>query len=416
MRVTVVGAGMVGVSCALALQQKGLAVTLVDRLPPGSETSHGNAGVLTPSSLIPFNNPALWRQLPALLRGKNPGFRYKLPYLVGQMAWAARFLAHARAPHFEKTVAALDALIGHSRGIHDNWLQQAGIRHRLREDGWIFLYRNEAAWQSGAWARDIYKKYGVAFEALDFADLKSMEPALQPIFPKGVWFPGAGSVDDPAEVVRAYTCLFADRGGVWQQSEVTGLRPSPAGGWTVQGATGPLFDSDRVVLALGPFSRAFLAQQGLMKLPMAFERGTHIHYAPGPVALRRPVYDTAGGYVLSPMARGWRLTTGVELNALQAPTSSGPLIQAEIRAREALNMGEALDTQIWQGSRPTLPDSRPMIGACPGHSGLWLALGHQHIGFSTGPGTGALLADLMLGHTPVLDPEPFRPDRFATGF
>lgn len=415
MRVAVVGAGMVGVSCALALQQKGLSVTLIDRSPPGSETSHGNAGVLTPSSLIPFNNPTLWRQLPGLLRGKNPGFRYNLPYLVRQLGWAARFLAHARPPEFEKTVAALDALIGLSRGVHLDWLQQAGIRHRLRDDGWLFLYRSEAAWQSGAWARDVYRRFGVAFETLDLAGLRALEPALNPVFDKGVWFPDAGSVDDPAEVVRAYARLFAERGGVWLQSEVKGLQPGPAGGWAVQGASGILCEGDQVVLALGPFSQAFLAQQGWMKLPMAFERGTHMHYAPGPVALRRPIYDTAGGYVLSPMARGWRLTTGVELNAQFAPTRTAQLTQAEIRAREALVMGASLDTQVWQGSRPTLPDSRPMVGACPGRPGVWLALGHQHIGFSTGPGTGALLADLMLGHAPALDPEPFRPDRFGAG-
>lgn len=413
MRVAVVGAGMVGVSCALALQQRGLSVTLIDRRSPGSETSYGNAGVLTPSSLIPFNNPALWRQLPALLQGKSNGFRYNPRYLMAQMGWVSRFLAHARPRPFEKTVAALDALISQSRGIHHEWLQQAGIRNRLRDDGWIFLYRSEAAWQSGAWARDLYARYGVAFETLDQAGLRGLEPALQPVFAKGVWFPGAGSVDDPAEVVRAYARLFADRGGVWLQSDVKGLLPGLAGNWTVQGASGPLCESVQVVLALGPFSQQFLVDQGVMKLPMAFERGTHVHYAPGPVALRRPIYDTAGGYVLSPMAQGWRLTTGVELNAQHAPTQHSQLVQAEIKAREALVMGASQDAEVWQGSRPTLPDSRPMIGACAGHPGLWLALGHHHIGFSTGPGSGALLADLMLGDTPTLDPLPFSPDRFT---
>ncbi|MEY3613465.1 MAG: D-amino acid dehydrogenase small subunit [Pseudomonadota bacterium] len=413
MRVTVVGAGMVGVSCALALQQRGLSVTLIDRLPPGSETSHGNAGVLTPSSLIPFNNPALWQQLPALLRGKNPGFRYNLPYLLRQWNWVARFLAHARPQPFERTLTALHALIGHSRGIHLAWLQQAGIRHRLRDNGWIFLYRSETAWQSGAWARDLYTRFGIAFETLDQTGLQAMEPALQPVFSKGVWFPGAGSVDDPAEVVRAYARLFVDGGGSWLQSEVLNLQPGSHGGWTVLGGGGPLCHSDQVVLALGPFSQAFLSKQRLMSLPMAFERGTHMHYAPGPVALNRPIYDTAGGYVLSPMTRGWRLTTGVELNAQQAPVRNEQLMQAEIRAREAVLMGASLDAQTWQGSRPTLPDSRPMIGACPASPGVWLALGHQHIGFSTGPGTGDLLADLMLGNSPKIDPEPFSPERFA---
>lgn len=416
MQIAVVGAGMVGVSCALALQRRGLPVTLIDRSPPGSETSHGNAGVLAPSSLIPFNNPSLWRQLPTLLRGRNPGFRYNLRYLARELGWAWQFLNHARARPFAQTVAALDTLITHSRGLHHAWLAQAGIGHRLRDRGWIFLYRSEAAWQASAWARALYARHGVAFENLDPAGLHELEPALQSVFAKGVWFAGAGSVDDPGEVVRAYARLFVDRGGVFQQARVSGLERAVAGGWCVQGVSGTLACADQVVLALGPFGKAFLAQQTGLHLPMAFERGSHMHYAPGPVPLSRPVYDTGGGYVLSPMARGWRLTTGVELNDHESPPSAalrGQLTQAEAKAREALAMGPRLDVQAWQGSRPTLPDSRPMIGPCPGQTGLWLALGHQHIGFSTGPASGELLASLMTGELPFMDARPFAPDRFA---
>lgn len=412
MRVAVVGAGMVGVSCALALQRRGVQVTLIDRSLPGSETSHGNAGVLAPSSLIPFNNPSLWGQLPGLLRGRNPGFRYSVPYLAGQWNWARQFVWNARPQAFERTVEALHALIGHSRRIHHEWLAQAGVRHRLRDDGWLFLYRTEAAWQASAWARTLYARHGVAFENLGPEGLRALEPALQPVFAKGVWFPGAGSVDDPGEVVRAYARCFTQRGGQWVQTQVDDVQRTHEG-WAVHGASAPVCEVDQVVLALGPFSKAFVEQRGWMRLPLAFERGSHMHYTPGPVALQRPVYDTAGGYVLSPMARGWRLTTGVELNARDAPVSETALTQAEAKARQALVLGARLDTQAWQGSRPTLPDSRPMMGACPGQAGLWLALGHQHIGLSTGPGSGELLASLMTGEQPFMDPRPFAPDRFG---
>ena len=414
MRVAVLGAGMVGVSCALALQSRGLQVTLIDRRPPGSETSHGNAGVLSPTSLIPFNNPGLWSQLPGLLQGRQPGFRYSRRYLLQEWRWAGRFMAHARLAPFEYTVAALHELISLSRGVHQQWLDAAGLRHRLREQGWIFLYRSEAAWQAAAWAREIYTRHGVVFESLDPGPLSDLEPALQPVFAKGVWFPQAGSVDDPAEIVRAYARLFVARGGQWRQFEVQGLQRSSDSGWRVlDGASETGLACDQVVLALGPFARQFMERQGGMRVPMAFERGSHMHYAPGPQPLSRPVYDTAGGYVLSPMAGGWRLTTGVELNDSQAPSNTAMLDVAETRARQALQLGPRLDAQAWLGSRPTLPDSRPMIGACPGQPGMWLATGHQHIGFSTGPATGQLLADLMLGQRPGIDMQPFNPARFA---
>ena len=414
MRIAVVGAGMVGVSCALALQRRGVAVTLIDRLPPGHETSHGNAGILSPSSLIPFNNPTLWKQLPGLLSGKNPGFHYNLQYLTQEFKWAWKFLAHARQTPFQHTLNALNGLISHSRRIHQTWMEQAGIRHRLRDQGWLFLYRTEAAWQASQWARDLYTQHGVAFTSLDPGELRDLEPGLNPVFSKGVWFPGADSVDDPGEVVRAYAQLFLQHGGHFLHAEVQRLHRTSTGAWDIHGLDKVLSKADHVVLALGPFSKAFLAQQGLMNLPMAFERGSHMHYAPGPNALNRPIYDTGGGYVLSPMNKGWRLTTGVELNALQAPVQDTQLDQAEARAREALILGNRLDRQIWRGSRPTLPDSRPMIGACPGETGVWLALGHQHIGFSTGPASGELLANLILGEKPMMDASPFDPHRFRT--
>ncbi|MCY1310706.1 D-amino acid dehydrogenase [compost metagenome] len=112
------------------------------------------------------------------------------------------------------------------------------------------------------------------------------------------------------------------------------------------------------------------------------------------------------------MAQGLRLTTGVELNAQHAPPRPAQLNAAERAAREALALGERTAEPDWLGSRPTLPDSRPMVGECPGQPGVWLALGHQHIGFSTGPGTGELLAQLMLGESTTIDPSPFRPERF----
>jgi D-amino-acid dehydrogenase len=404
---------MVGVSCALALQRRGIDVTLVDRLPPGSETSHGNAGMLAPSSLIPFNNPSLWGQLPGLLRGRNPGFRYHSAYLARQLGWGWRFLSNARPAPFQQTLHALHALIGHSRQMHHAWLSEAGIRWRLRDTGWIFLYRSRAAWQAGAWARELYAQHGVAFENLDPEVLRQMEPALRPVFAKGVWFPGADSVDDPAEVVRAYARLFVDRGGRLLQADVRDLQREHGGRWRLLGAQGGLCTADQVVLALGPFGKSFLEQRGYMRVPMAFERGYHMHYAPGAIPLQRPVYDTAGGYVLSPMARGWRLTTGVELNSLDAPAQMAQLTVSEDKARQALDMGVRLDAQAWQGSRPTLPDSRPMLGACPGQPGLWLALGHQHIGFSTGPASADMLASLMTAETPFMDPAPFSPTRFG---
>lgn len=409
--VIVLGAGMVGVCCALELQRRGMDVTLVDRQAPGQETSHGNAGVLARSSLMPFNHPGLWRQLPRLLRNDTVQFHYRPGYLARNLGWAASFLWRARPSVFQETATALDSLIRLSAPEHQRLLAEAGIRHRLRDTGWIFLFRSEAAWQGSALARSAYARHQVPTQALDPAELARLEPALAPIFARALWIQGSYSVDDPQAVVRAYADLFQRSGGTFKPLRAAAIRRD-VDRWTVQGDQGSdSLSAPALVVALGPWSKALLKTTGI-DLPMAFERGYHMHYTPGSgPALGRPVYDTGGGYVLSPMARGLRLTTGVELDDCEAPARPVQLDLAETRAREALDLGARLDSQAWLGRRPTLPDSRPMIGQAPRHPGLWLALGHQHIGFSTGPGTASILGELMSGEGGERH-AAFRPSRF----
>jgi D-amino-acid dehydrogenase len=239
-----------------------------------------------------------------------------------------------------------------------------------------------------------------------------MEPALAPIFHRALWIQGSYSVDDPHAVVAAYADLFLQAGGTLKRMTATGVRRDGQR-WTVQGAQdSESLSADQVVVALGPWSKALLKTTGI-DLPMAFERGYHMHYRGADGArVSRPVYDTGGGYVLSPMARGLRLTTGVELDACDAAPRPAQLELAESRAREAFPLGERLDTSAWLGRRPTLPDSRPMIGEAPKHPGLWLALGHQHIGFSTAPGTAKLLTELMIDGRATALHHAFRPGRF----
>ncbi|MGB3431052.1 NAD(P)/FAD-dependent oxidoreductase [Achromobacter sp.] len=411
-QVIVLGAGIVGVCCALELQRRGLSITLVDRQEPGLETSLGNAGVIARSSLMPFNHPGLWAQLPRLLKNDTVQFRYKLSYLAQNLGWAARFLLNARPAVFKQTVAALDGLIRLSAPEHLRLLHESGAAHRLRDTGWIFLYRSEQGWNSGELSRKTFAQYQVPTQTLQPAELAEIEPALAPIFQRALWIQGSYSVDDPHQVVAAYADLFLRSGGTFKRLTADAIRRDGQR-WIVQGSQGAdSLAADQLVVALGPWSKKLLKTTGI-DLPMAFERGYHMHFSGvDGASLTRPVYDTGGGYVLSPMARGLRLTTGVELDACEAPARPLQLDLAEARAREAFPLDRRLDPEAWLGRRPTLPDSRPMIGEAPRHPGLWLALGHQHIGFSTAPGTAKILGELMCDGDGAPRHEAFRPGRF----
>lgn len=412
--VAVLGAGIVGVSCALELQRRGWEVTLLDRSAPGRETSYGNAGVMARSSLVPFNNPGLWSSLPRLLKNKTAQFRYDPVFLARNLSWAIGFLYRARKRCYDETTAALDALIRLSLDEHHRWMAEAGIEHRLRTNGWLFLYRSEPAFDASRLSRETFDRFGVATQALNPHELSDLEPDLKPVFPRALWIKDTASVDSPGRVVEAYAKLFASRGGRIQKAAVSALQRSATGSaWRIASSEGFTCEAEHVVVALGPWSKEFLGHALGVSVPMAFERGYHMHYrAADGAKLARPIYDTGGGYVLSPMEQGLRLSTGVQLTARDAAKNLAQLDLAEAAARQAFPLERRLETDPWLGSRPTLPDSRPMIGECPGRPGLWFAFGHQHIGFSTGPGTAALLGAMMSGETAAIDPLPFRPSRF----
>lgn len=411
--VAVLGAGMVGVSCALELQRRGWDVALIDKSAPGRETSYGNAGVIARSSLMPMNNPGLWASLPRLARNSSAQLRYNPAFLLRNARWLARFLYSARQACFEDTTASLDSLIRLSADLHRQWLREAGAQARLRTNGWFFLYRSAQAFEASRLTRDTLDKFGVATQVLQPVDIQALEPSLKPIFAKALWIKDAASVDNPGAVVTAYAELFCSRGGRFLRGQVDKLARLD-GGWQISIGQEQVLRADQVVVALGPWSRDFLRSSLGLSVPMAYERGYHEHFdAKGGAKLERPIYDTAGGYVLTPMEMGLRMSTGVELADLNAPKNHAQLKLAEKAAREAFPLGESLDAEPWLGRRPTLPDSRPVIGTSSSDHSLWFAFGHQHIGLSTGPGTAVLLADMMSDKKTSIDAAPFAPSRWG---
>ena len=160
--VTVLGAGIVGVSCALALQAKGWQVKLIDRRLPGEETSAGNAGVLSRSSLLPFNRPGLLQSLPQLLLKPGPNLQVR-PSALAHLDFMWRFLWHTKQHSFDITTVALDGLIQLSGQTHHTWLTLTSEQHRLRDKGWLWLFQNEAAWAGSSFSRDVLQEFSIHF-------------------------------------------------------------------------------------------------------------------------------------------------------------------------------------------------------------------------------------------------------------
>ena len=255
------------------------------------------------------------------------------------------------------------------------------------------------------------QQYGVAGEVLNRKAIAAREPHLRGEFAGAIYLPAPGFVPDPGGLAKAYAALFKRNGGRFFVGDARTLE-QVAGGWRVAGADGAAVAREAVV-ALGPWSDLVFRPLGY-SIPLGIKRGYHLHLAPrGNAVLNHPLLDTDLGYMLAPMNRGIRLTTGVEFARRDGPPTPIQLERALPRARALFPLGDALDAKPWMGERPCLPDMLPVIGRAPRHAGLWFDFGHQHHGLTLGPATGRLLAEMMTGETPFADPRPSTVERFS---
>jgi D-amino-acid dehydrogenase len=406
--VIVLGAGIVGVSAAYAARQRGLSVILIDRREPGSETSYGNAGVLSSGSILPLNKPSLWQALPTYLTNRNAALRWDPAWALRNIDWVVRFLANATAAQTRPRAAAHHGLLGAALEHHREWIVKADAAQRIRETGWLKAWRSDAvaaAKQEQAFLAD----YGIESRLLGRQAISALEPNILPVYKVGLLHTQTASVDSPGNVVKAYARIFVGAGGELRQSDIKAIVPDGEG-WRVVLAEGGI-SARHVVVALGPWSADLLRPLGY-RVPLAFERGYHREFKPNPArSLQRPIHDAEASFLMTPMEQGIRVTSGVELTARDAPSSFAQLDQVVPLARGVVEFGEAVG-EPWRGARPTLPDSLPMIGPAPRHSGLWLAFGNQHIGFTTGPATGAAIAAMIGGAPPPFDVSAFSPSRY----
>ena len=409
--VVVLGAGIVGVSAALHLQARGREVTLIDRAgAAGQETSFGNAGLIERSSLIPYLFPRDPARLVKYALNLLPEAHYHFSALPAVGPWLLRYWRESAPERVERNIEARRPLIENSLSEHEALIQQAGAGELLRKNGWIKLFRSEQTLAVGFADAERLRGYGLHIDSLDSAGFAALEPDFAPIA-GGVHYRDTAAIVDPAALSKAFADLFVSRGGRLLAGDARSLSHDADGRWRVATTAGPLI-AGAAAVALGPWSDAIYGPLGY-QIPLGWKRGYHMHYAAKEGArLNHTILDADVGYLLAPMRRGIRLTSGAEFARRDAPPTPAQIEICEPTARQLFPLGERLDPAPWRGARPCLPDMLPIVGPAPRHKGLWFDFGHAHHGLTLGPVTGRLLAEMMTGETPFIDPTPYRADRF----
>ena len=406
--VTVIGAGIVGTCAALYLQRDGHQVTLVDRSGPGAGASYGNAGGIVLSACYPLAMPGVLGRVPGMLLDPLGPLVIRWRYLPRLAPWLRDLIRASRPDRVEAISRALTDLLTHAGTAWREVTRVAEADSLLRPAGWLKVYNTDAGFEATRPERDLMSRRGRPFEVLTADELRQLEPALAPIFQHGVHQHEGMFVTDPGRMVAALAARVAADGGEITTAEIRDIdvsdpRPRVL---TDRGE----HETDAVVLAAGAWSRDLARRLGA-RVHLDTERGYHLMLPTADPGLRRPTLWGEHAFVLSPMDEGVRLTSGVEFAGLKAPPDFSRIRGLLPLAAQMLPSLKPEERDAWLGFRPSTPDSLPVIGRSPRHSGVAMGYGHGHLGMTLGPVTGRLLADLVAGREPGVDLTPFRPDR-----
>ncbi|KGJ91431.1 NAD(P)/FAD-dependent oxidoreductase [Colwellia psychrerythraea] len=411
--VAVVGAGIIGINCALELQSLGYQVTLLDQEGIGMGCSKGNAGHFATEQVFPLAEASLLCQMPKLLLDPLGPIALSASHFIKAIPWFMQFFNNMRPALRDKNKKALQALNQNAIHYYTVLLKAAKAEHLISLDGSLLVFESN----DRSKVELIYQQYlaaGIAVKLLDRPQTLELEPNLSGNINYSLYFTDVAHTIDPLALSKTLAEFAMGKGMTFQQTAVTAVTQSTSG-ITLVTDEQPL-QVDHCIIACGAWSKKLL--NGLnYQLPIEAERGYSLSLPTSTIDsgfLSRPVASAERRFIITPMDKTLRLAGTVEYAGLHAPANYKRAEMLKDNAAFILKTVPNNDKKqhAWMGCRPSLPDSLPVICQAPNHDKIFFALGHQHLGLTQGAITGKLIGQLVTGQTPDINLEPFCISRF----
>ena len=411
--IAVIGAGIIGVACALQLARQGRKVLVIDQQAPGMGASYGNAGHLATEQVFPIADLSILKRLPAMLMDPMGPLRLDWKYLPRALPWFIRLLLNLRPANYQRTVTGIRALNEASLGAWQRLLASLQRTQLLREDGSLLVFERS---DSRAAIDGLQRRMQAQNVPVDFWSgdaIREVAPQLSTQIQGGLFFPGTGHFLDPYQLVCELVEAAKASGVQFLKRQVLDARVE-ADGVTVSTDQGT-FAARQVLIACGAHSAKLTAVLTGKKVPLDTERGYHLMLPHEQQRLPFAVTSLERKFIMTPMAGGLRLAGTVEFAGLDRPPNMARAWQLHRLSRglflEDLSVEDATP---WMGFRPSLPDSLPIIDrVCDGK--VLLAFGHQHLGLTQAAVTAEMVGQLasvapVCSGLPAL--APYRLERF----
>lgn len=417
MKVLVIGSGLIGLTTAYFLQKRGHDVRVIERKQgPGRETSFANGALLTPSMPEPWNAPGSWRVLLTSLGRSDAALQLRLRALPSLGTWGLKFLRNSKPALFERNTVTNLHFALFSLKVMESLRRATQIDYGAAAPGTLKIFRSPGALQEAVTAADGLAREGLTFRQLSRADTIGIEPALTPIAGElaGALYYPIDEIGDAhrfcvalAEEARQQGVHFSFRTAVSELEVRSGRVTAVVTG-------GERIVADQYVIAAGSYSTPLLRPLGI-HLPVRPAKGYSVTFKPreSPGALQIPLVDDDWHAAVVPVSGTIRVAgtaefAGFDLSLRPERVRNLVNLAQRILPRAGLDPATA---KPWCGLRPMSVDGVPIIGQTP-ISNLWVNTGHGHLGWTMAAGSGQLLADLLSGEVPCVDPNAYSLARF----
>jgi D-amino-acid dehydrogenase len=411
--VLVIGGGVIGTACAYYLARSGRRVTVLDKSAVGGACSHGNCGYVCPSHVLPHAGPgAVWGTLKTLFQ-KNSPLKVRPGTVLANLGWFLGFARKCNERDMLAAAAGIQALLNSSRRLYDELLERERIDCEWETKGLLFAFHTAKAFEHYAHVDELLRgKFALPAERYDADALLKLEPALKPGTVSGGYLYTGDAQLRPDRLMSGWREVVEKMGGVFRENcEFTGFVAKGDRAVAAKTSQGEV-EADAFVVATGAWTPLLNSHLG-WKVPVVPGKGYSITMPRPAVCPTYPLIFEEHRVAVSPFQSGYRIGSTMEFAGYDA--TMNPKRLKLLRDGAAFYLKEPTCEPVqeeWWGWRPMVYDGKPVIDRSPRLPNVVVAAGHGMLGLSMATGTGKLVAEVLGGEQPHVDPGAYALGRF----